>query len=172
LLLPLLFPDGHLPSPRWRPFLWGIVVFLVVVGLDFILGQRTLTGSNQAVGIANPLYVAAVGRLPKLDPAIAVLFPAIFGTSVASLILRFRRATGVERQQIKWVAFGLVVALVGILSTTFSSDQTILTALVGGGAFLLFPVSIGVAILRFHLYDLDVVVRKTLVYGAFALSPR
>jgi signal transduction histidine kinase len=168
-LLPLLFPDGHLPSPRWRPFLWFIVGFLVVVGVDLTLGQKTLTGSTDASGIANPFYVEAFGRLPKLDPVIAVLFPAIFGASVVSLILRFRRATGVERQQIKWVVFGLVVALVGIVATSFSTEETFLTALIGGGAFLLLPVSIGVAVLRFHLYDLDVVVRKTLIYGAFAL---
>jgi signal transduction histidine kinase len=167
-LLPLLFPDGRLPSLRWRPFLWFIVAFLVVIGLDLTLGQRTLTGSGDAE-IANPLYVDAIGRLPKLDPVIAVLFPGIFGASVASLILRFRRSTGVERQQIKWVVFGLVVSLVGIISTSFHGEETILTAVIGGGAFLLFPVSVGVAVLRFHLYDLDVVVRKTVVYAILAV---
>jgi signal transduction histidine kinase len=168
-LTPLLFPDGHLPSERWRPFLWFIVAFLVFMGIDLVLGQQTLTGSSDVGEIANPLYVEAVGSLPTLDPLIAVLFPGVFAASVVSLVLRFRRSTGTERQQIKWVVFGLVVSLVGIAATSFSSGESILTAVVGGAAFLLFPVSIGVAILRFHLYDLDVVVRKALVYGAFAL---
>ena len=168
-LLPLLFPDGRLPTPRWRPFLWFIVAFLALIAVSLVLGQRTLTGSNQSIGIANPFYVDAIGRLPKPDPLIGVLFPLIFVASLTSLVLRFRRSKGVERQQIKWVVFGLVVALVGIVATGFTSSNTIPTALVARVAFLLFPASIGVAVLRFHLYDLDVVVRKTLVYGAFAL---
>jgi signal transduction histidine kinase len=168
-LLPLLFPDGHLPSARWLPLLWFIVAFLVILGIDLTLGQKTLTGSSEAAGIANPLYVDAVGRLPRLDPVIAVLFPGIFGASLVSLVLRFRRSAGVERQQIKWVVFGLGVALVGLISTTFSTNETILTAVVGGGTFLLFPLSIGIAVLRFHLYDLDVVVRKAVVYAAIAV---
>jgi signal transduction histidine kinase len=100
---------------------------------------------------------------------IAILFPLIFATSVVSLILRFRRSTGAERLQIKWVMFGLLVALVGIVATSFSSEESILSAVVGGVAFLMFPLSVAFAVLRFHLYDLDVVVRKTLIYGAFAL---
>jgi len=167
-LLPLLFPDGHLPSRRWRPLLWIIVVFLAVIAITLVFGQETLTGSGHAV-IANPLFVEAIGRLPTLDPVIAVLFPAIFAASVVSLILRFRRATVVERQQIKWVVFGFVVALVMTTATTFSSDDTLLSASVGAAAFLLLPVSVGIAVLRFRLYDLDVVVKKTVVYAALAV---
>jgi signal transduction histidine kinase len=167
-LLPLLFPDGHLPSRRWRPYLWFIFVFLVLLAFSLMLGQRTLTGSGD-LGIDNPLYVEAVGNLPNLDPVIALVFPAMVATSIASLIVRFRRSAGVERQQIKWVAFGLLVSLVGITLTSFGSEETLLSALVGGTAFLLFPLSIGIAVLRFHLYDLDVVVRKTVVYAAIAL---
>ncbi len=168
-LTPLLFPDGHVPTPRWRPFLWFSVAFVAVIGIDLALGQKALTGSVETISIANPLYVPAVGKLPTLDPVIAVFFPGIFAASVVSLVLRFRRSTGVERQQIRWVVFGLGVALVGITATTFNNHETIVTALIGGIAFLLLPLSIGIAILRFHLYDLDVVVRKTLIYGAFAL---
>jgi signal transduction histidine kinase len=168
-LLPLLFPDGRLPSPRWRPFLWFVVGFLVFLAIDLTLGQPTLTGSTDAASIANPLYVDAVGQLPSLDPVMAALFPGIFIASVVSLILRFRRSDGAERLQIKWVVFGLLVAVVGILATSFTSQETVLTSIVSGGAFLMFPLSIGVAVLGFHLYDLDVVVRKALIYGAFAL---
>ncbi len=66
-LLPLLFPDGHLPSRRWRPLLWLIVIFQAVIAMSLLFGQETLSGSGDAV-IANPLYVDAIGRLPSLDP--------------------------------------------------------------------------------------------------------
>jgi signal transduction histidine kinase len=168
MLLPLLFPDGRVPSRRWRGFLWFVIGFLAVLGVWVTFGSPTLTGS-QDIGIPNPLYIDAIGQVPSLDPLIAILFPGLFAVSLTSLILRFRRSAGVERQQIKWVAFGLLVALVGITSTTFSENETLLTAVIGGGAFLLFPLSIGIAILRFHLYDLDVVVRKTLVYAILAV---
>jgi signal transduction histidine kinase len=167
-LLPLLFPDGYLPSSRWRPLVWLIGVFLTLLGLTLLFGQKVLTGSSD-VGVANPLYVDAVGRLPSLDPVIAALFPGIFCASIVSLVMRFRRSSGVERQQIKWVVFAFGVALVGLISTSYSSTETIVTAVVGGLTFLLLPTSIGIAILRFHLYDLDVVVRKTVVYAAFAV---
>jgi signal transduction histidine kinase len=166
-LLPLLFPDGHLPSVRWRPFLWFIVVFLVALSIHLVLGQRLLTGSNEIDGVANPFFVEAVGRLPNLDPVIGFLFPGIFMVSVASLVMRFRRSTGVDRQQIKWVVFGLLFALVGVVASGFMGDS-LLSAVVGGTGYLAFPASVGVAVLRFHLYDLDVVVRKAVVYAAIA----
>jgi signal transduction histidine kinase len=167
-LLPLLFPDGHLPSPRWRPYLWFIFVFLGLLGLDLVLGSRTLTGSTETVGVDNPFYVNAVGELGEPDLVIGILFPIMLVTSVTSLILRYRRSPHLQRQQIRWVVFGLIVALVGVTVSSFMKDS-FLTAMIGGTAFLLLPASIGVAVLRFHLYDLDVVVRKTLVYGAFAV---
>src|SRR5512132_887561 len=98
-ILPLVFPDGHVPSPRWRPFLWAIIAFLAAVAVTLIFGQPRLTGSNEAIGIPNPLFVHDV----VIDPVLGVLFPLIFFLSIGSLFLRFRRAAGVERQQIKWV---------------------------------------------------------------------
>jgi signal transduction histidine kinase len=86
------------------------------------------------------------------------------------LIVRFRRSEGVERQQIKWVAFGLLVALISlILSLALETPAPFVAELLGGVAYLMFPLSIGIAILRFRLYDLDLVVRKTVVYAAIAL---
>ncbi|MGZ5296439.1 MAG: histidine kinase [Actinomycetota bacterium] len=167
-LLPLLFPDGRLPSRRWRPLLWLIAVFVTVIAVSLIFGQKTLTGSG-SVEIANPAYVDAVGSLPNLDPVIGIMFPGIFAASIVSLVLRFRRSTGVERQQIKWVVFGFAVALVAIVGSSSSNQDTVLGAFIGGTAFLLFPLSVGIAILRFRLYDLDVVVRKAVVYAALAL---
>ena len=167
-LLPLLFPDGRLPSPRWRPLLWFVFGLLSVLAISLLFGQDTLTGSGDLT-VPNPLYIDAIGSLPSLDPLIGLAFPLVFGAGVVSLIVRFRRSTGVERQQIKWVVFGLVIALAGVLATNFSDQETPLSAVIGGAAFLMFPLSVGIAVLRFRLYDLDVVVRKTLIYGAFAV---
>ena len=168
LFLPLLFPDGHLPSPRWKVLVWAISVLLVALFLSLLFGQERFTGSTDAIGIANPFYIAAVGRLPKLDPVVGVLFPVFCLLSISSLILRFRRSTGVVRQQIKWVVFGFLFAVVGVSIGGWISGS-VLASIVLGVAFLAFPLSIGIAVLRFHLYDLDVVVKKTVVYAALAL---
>ncbi|MGH2596707.1 MAG: histidine kinase [Actinomycetota bacterium] len=168
-LLPLLFPDGHLPSPRWRPFLWFVIAFLALVNIAFVIGQRTFTGSSEAIAIANPFYLRVTKHLPNMDVLIGVLLPVIFAVSVLSLFLRFRRAVGIERLQIKWVTFGLGAAFVSIIVSFFVTTNGIVSAIIGGAGFLAFPLSIGIAILRFHLYDLDVVIRKAVVYAALAL---
>jgi signal transduction histidine kinase len=167
LLIPVLFPDGRLPSPRWRPFVWCCAGFIAIIGVNLLFGQRLLGGSGDDVGVPNPLYIPAIGGV-TLDPFIAVLLPTLFGLSVFSLIQRFRRSTGVERQQIKWVAFGLPVSVLLLVLSSFAGDGTSVGAVLGGVSYLVFPVTIGIAILRFHLYDLDLVVRRTLLYGSLA----
>jgi signal transduction histidine kinase len=167
LLLPLLFPDGHIPSRRWRPLLWLILGFLAFLVLSTVFAVKTFTGSNDAIGVANPLYLRAIGRR-DFDPVINLGYASLFLASVVSLFARFKGSTGVERQQIKWVAFGVLFAFVGI----FSSDQVhqpVLNSIVSGLSFLAFPLSIGIAVLRFHLYDLDVVVKKAVVYASLVL---
>ena len=165
--LPLLFPDGRLPSRRWRVYVWFVVALLAILAISLLFGQKTLTGSGD-VGIANPLYVPAFDDLPSLDPVIGLSFPLLFGLTLYSLFRRFRRSSGIERQQIKWVAFGFLSALALILASMPITDPA-LNGLIGGIAFMMFPISIGVSVLRFHLYDLDVVVKKAVVYAALAL---
>jgi signal transduction histidine kinase len=168
LFLPLLFPDGHLPSPRWKVLVWAIFGLLVMLFVSLLFGQARFTGSVEAVSIANPFYVEAIGRLPKLDPLVGVLFPLFCLFSIISLIQRFRRSTGVVRQQIKWAVFGFLFAVVGV-SIGGWFPEGVLNSFVLGIAFLAFPLSVGIAVLRFHLYDLDVVVKKTVVYAALAV---
>jgi len=165
--LPLLFPDGRLPSRRWRVYVWFVLAFLAFLAVSFVFGQKTLSGSGD-VGVENPLYSPTIGGLPSLDPVIGLLFPVLFGLTNYSLFRRFRRSSGVERQQIKWVVFGFLSGLVLIIVSIPISDPT-LNGLIGGIAFMTFPVSIGISVLRFHLYDLDVVVKKAVVYAALAL---
>ncbi len=166
-LIPLLFPDGRLPSDRWRPFVWCCAGFIAVVAINLLFGQRLLGGSGDDIGVPNPLFIRAIGNV-TLDPFIAIALPTLFGLAVFSLIQRFRRSTGVERQQIKWVAFGLPVAVLLLVLSGFAGNETLLGSVLGGISYLVFPVTIGIAILRFHLYDLDLVVRKTLLYGSLA----
>ena len=167
-LLPLLFPDGRLPSSRWKPFLWWIFGMLFVLFIALTLGSSTVTASSDTIVLENPLYLEALEGLAIPDAFFAVLYFGTWAVSVASVFIRFRRAGGVERQQIKWVAFGLLAAFVAILLSDFVDDATV-SAIVGGAGFLAFPISIGIAVLKFHLYDLDVVVKRTVVYAALAL---
>jgi signal transduction histidine kinase len=167
-LLPLLFPDGRLPSSRWKPFLWWIVAMLFVLLLTLTVGSPTVSTSSDAIELDNPLFVSALGRIAIPDPVFAVLYFGTWAVSVSSVFIRFRRAGGVERQQIKWVAFGFLAAFVATFGSDLLRDET-LSAIVGGAGFLAFPISIGIAVLRFRLYDLDVVVKRTVVYAALAL---
>ena len=165
--LPLLFPDGHLPSPRWRYYVGFVIGFISVLLIGLAFGQRTLTGSGE-IGVANPLYVPAIGRLPALDTLIGLLFPGLLLLTVYSLFRRFRRSSGAERQQIKWAVFGFMSAFVLIIVSIPIQDPA-LNGLIGGLAFIAFPLAIGVAVLRFHLFDLDVIVKKAVVYAALAV---
>ena len=109
-----------------------------------------------------------MGGLAIPDPVFGVLLIGVFGLSVASVFVRFRGAGGVERQQIKWVAFGFLAAFLAINGADLIGEPT-LSALVGGLGFSLLPISIGIVVLRFRLYDLDIVVRKALVFALLAL---
>jgi signal transduction histidine kinase len=173
LFLPLLFPDGHLPSRRWVPFAWLCVAGLGFLAVALTLGEDVLTGSSEEVVIANPLFVPALGRVEIPDVVIGSLLVGLLGGSVASLLIRFRRSRGVERQQIKWVALA-VAALVGsfLLSTIAGAiglDESFVDSVLSGIAFMALPISVAVAVLQYHLYDLDVVVKKALVAGALVL---
>jgi hypothetical protein len=160
----LLFPTGRPPSPRWRWVLWtaGIGNALAVVGLLSSLwprrGLALLQGEGpQAGGVLGTLY-----NLGYWVALVAVL------AAVASLVVRFRRARGVERQQLKWVVYAVV--MVGWFTLLVEAANLIdrwelaadvMFALV----IVLIPVPVGLAILRYRLYDIDRLINRTLVYG-------
>jgi signal transduction histidine kinase len=173
LFLPLLFPDGHLPSRRWLPFAWLCAAMLAFLGVALLFGQDTLTGSSEDIVIANPFFMPGLAGLEIPDAVFAVSLVGLLVGSVVSLVLRFRRSSGVERQQIKWVALA-VGFLVGsfVLSTVASAiglNEELIDSVVSGIAFITLPVAVAVAVLQYHLYDLDVVVKKALVAGALVL---
>jgi signal transduction histidine kinase len=172
-LLPLLFPDGRPPSPRWRPLGWAIGGAIAFFGIALTVGTEVLSGSEPNVEVSNPLYIPALSNLEISDAVVNVVLLVLLLGSFASIVVRFRRSSGVERQQIKWVALSVLLLLVSVVVSSvvqaLGTESELTDALITGPAFLSLPVAIGVAVLKFRLYDLDVVVRKAVVYAALAV---
>jgi hypothetical protein len=155
-LLLLLFPTGQLPSPRWRPVAWAASAVLVLAALS----QPFLPGPPAPGLPPNPIAIPALEGVLRLAYAAAafVLAGAILA-ALASLIVRFRRARGVERQQLKWFAYG--TALLFFLPVA----GTIGVSVPAPAIVAAIPVTIGLAVLRYRLYDIDRLINRTLVYG-------
>jgi signal transduction histidine kinase len=165
----LLFPDGRLPSQRWRPFAWfaatGLVFWTVTWG--------TAPGSVGGVFamVDNPAGMALVGRI---DPGVGwLLFVVSVLGSVTALLVRLHRSTGEQRQQLKWLTYAAaMVALTWVIVTIGSEAGAPFTT----AGELMFPVAVAalplavfVAIFRHQLYDIDVVISRTIVVGALAV---
>jgi hypothetical protein len=171
----MLFPDGDLPSPRWRPLPWvsGGVIGLLVVSL--LLHPGALV-SGPGEGLANPLGVTALR--PVLDvavPGLILLLALCILAAAASLVVRFRRASGIRRQQLRWlaaagtvvgIAFGLGIATSSVSPEAEQAPWQLVLDQVTFLLWILFPVSIGIAVLRYRLYVIDVVINRALVYGS------
>jgi hypothetical protein len=154
----LLFPHGRLPSPRWRPFAW----FTVAVYLTLSLAAALAPGS---VELYYPEATPPV-RLPVAGQADVVfewLLPGqllVLATALVSLVLRLRRASGEERQQVKWFVYTVVTVVLVFVTTTLALGAGYLFPLFG-----LIPVSVAVAVFKYRLYDVDRLINRTLVYG-------
>jgi len=159
----LLFPDGRLPSPRWRPVAWcaGLGQGGLVVGYAFDAGP--LEDFPQVVnpyGIDSPIVdvVGVAGGLVVVGSMVA---------SAVSLIVRVRHAGEVERQQIKWLAYGgAVVVGTSLVAGAIAIWSVTVTILIINLALLGLPLFTGIAIVRYRLYDIDLIINRTLVYGA------
>ena len=167
-LILLLFPDGTLPSPRWRVLAW----VAVIAGPFTALGTALTPGRlSEGTGPPNPLEVAAVGDIPVLaEGGIGwwFLLVAFLGAG-AALVVRFRRSRGVRRQQLKWLAFSAALVAVAWLAVVVFWESTeegsFSVYLLLVPAFASLPVATATAILRYRLYDIDVIINRTLVYG-------
>ena len=164
VFLALLFPDGRLPSRRWRWFAW---LSLLLIFTGAVWGAFT-PGLILSLGhINNPLGVEGLPNVWKLTQTL--MLTLIF-VSAVSLVVRLRRARGVERQQIKWFTYTAVVASSAALLTYTISEPigalwlrwveyvVMQIALIG------MPISMGIAILRYRLYEIDTIINRTLVY--------
>jgi signal transduction histidine kinase len=166
IFVPLLFPTGRVVSPRWRFPAWFAIAFIALAGISNALMPGPLSGIPR---ISNPLGLAGqAALLNKLgDLSGALLMIAVVG-AVGSLVVRFRRARGQERQQLKWFLYGGVLFVVPFVVHGFTLPQQIQNLL-----FALFlpalPISIGIAMLKYRLYDIDLVINKSLVFGTLAV---
>jgi hypothetical protein len=163
--LVLLFPTGRLLSPRWRPVAWtlGLVLGLYLIARLFSPGP---VGSGLP---DNPLGIESAEALLQLVQTMAgVAVPFLVLAVLASVVLRFRRSQGEERQQLKWFTFVVAadVALIPGLGALTEQFAPVLGELVVFPATIsLIPIAIGVAVLKYRLYDIDRVINRTLVYG-------
>jgi hypothetical protein len=182
IFLVLLFPDGRLPSPRWRWLPWVAGFALVVVPALDTLSTAKLTESP-VPDLTNPLFVGSLSP-PVLVAAdfLLALIPISIVAAAVALVMRFRRSHGTERLQLKWLAgAGAIIAIcyfaamAGTIFVPSASEDSPPMGLrlledLATASFGLIPVAIGVAILRHRLYDIDVVIKRTLVYGSLTLS--
>jgi hypothetical protein len=170
----LLFPDGRLPSRRWRPVAWlnGVLAVVGAAAAAFLPGPVDTLGP-----IENPLGIKGLESARDLIDGVleALSYAAIGLAVVVSLLLRFRRAGAVERQQIKWLAYAACVVLLGAILSYGVSDATdkwwieqLGVALLAVG-FVGTPIAVGMAILKYRLYEIDIIINRTLVYGALTV---
>jgi hypothetical protein len=164
IFLPLHFPTGRLLSPRWRPVVWLGIGFLAFA----VAGNALWPGPEPPLlGLApvpNPVVFLPEARsLFELfrDLAGLCLLPGIAG-AIAALVVRFRRARGIERQQLKWFTYAAALTPLPFLAYEFAPSISVLLRTL---ILPLVPISVGVAILRYRLYEIDRILNRTLVYG-------
>jgi signal transduction histidine kinase len=172
LLIPMLYPTGGLPSPRWRaPLVLGMTAAGIGT-LCFALAPGDLGGFP---GVPNPAGIDGATWIPRLGDTVMLVFVAGVLAAIVSMAVRYRRSEGDERQQLKWLLLAISVLassfIVGVpywtLGGTGGSLVVVENLLVL--SLVAIPVAIGVAILKFHLYDIDVVIKKTVVYVILAV---
>ncbi len=186
IYLVLLFPDGRLPSRRWRPLAWlsGVVILFLSLTQGLLPGPLPDFG-----GVRNPLGLEGQPWVAEATNAIFVPFLLCILASVGSMILRYRRSGGEVRQQIKWIAFA--ASFVGLLFVSAMVTSVILfffapqawerTAdtppfllellfYVMLSSFAGVPIAVGFAVLKYRLYNIDLLINRTLVYGALTAT--
>jgi len=172
VFLPLYFPNGRLLSLRWRPVMW---LTILVSGATVVIWAFLPGKVGDAWDITNPLGLAALRpAIGGLEVVMAVLFLGFILSSVVSLVVRFRRSQGQERQQMKWLTYAAATVLGMVLLTTLleAANLVFLSEMAGLATDLLIagiPVGVGIAVLRYRLYDIDLIINRTLVYGSLTV---
>ena len=171
VLLPIYFPDGRLPSRRWRPIVWAV---WILAGLGFV--GYVFTPNIPKASASGPTNPVGLAILAPLTEAIATIFRlTLIGgaiTGAASLVTRYRHGSSDERQQVKWFAgaFGLVALLIAAYAVIpdvlgITPPDWLIGAIVCAGLTVV-PVAVAIAVTKYRLYDIDVLINRTLVYGA------
>jgi hypothetical protein len=162
----LLFPDGRLPSRGWRPLAWlsGVVIALLSVGVALSPGPLVNVGPIQ-----NPFGLEEHPWVSTAWLVVLPLLPLCVLASALSLVLRYRRSGGEERQQIRWIAFAASVLGVLFVSGLFVPPEAWFADLIAYatlGSSTLVPIAIGFAVLKYRLYEIDLLINRALVYGS------
>jgi hypothetical protein len=163
IFLPLYFPTGQLLSPRWRPVLWLGIAYLGSAVVSNALQPGPTEWLEHVRPARNPVVFlpAAKPLLDVIGVAGLCLLPGI-GGAIAALVVRFRRSRGIERQQLKWFTYAAALAPLPFLVYEVVPGAFELLLAV---TLPLVPISVGIAILRYRLYEIDRIINRTLVYG-------
>ncbi|WES64556.1 GAF domain-containing sensor histidine kinase [Microbacter sp. GSS18] len=166
IFIPLLFPDGRPPSPRWRWVVVATAVWLALASIGYSLAPHEYIDFPEVTPPVGYGWAYPIGGLMLLTP-VAV------GVALAAVIVRRRRARGDEREQLRWMLWAAALSLVGWAITFILGSLDIgfgfLTALFTWIPLVLIPVAVTIAIVKYRLYDIDVVINRTLVYGGLTL---
>jgi uncharacterized membrane protein YgcG len=154
----LLFPHGRLPSRRWRPFAW----LTVAVYLSLSLSAALSPGAVQLCypRVTPPVHLPVAGVADVVFGALLLGQLLLLAVCLGSLLLRLRRASGEERQQVKWLVYMVATVVVVFVVSTLMIGAGVLFPLFG-----LIPESVAVAVFKYRLYDIDRLINRTLVYG-------
>jgi hypothetical protein len=178
MFLVLLFPDGRLPSRRWKPFAWSVVTVVFVSAITLAFSPEPIDGLGP---IENPLGIELLGFFAREVDVVAVvevlLFIPLASVAAGSLLVRLRRSRGVERQQVKWFAYAEVVLVIGTIAAYTISEASSGPSWARSVGFLLtmvgiagLPIGVAIAVLRHRLYDIDLLINRTLVYATLTVS--
>jgi hypothetical protein len=170
----LLFPDGRLPSRRWRPALWLALAGIALIVVGYALRPGPL--DDPFAGVSNPFGIAGTFELMDALSGFGWMFMgASVGLAAAATPIRLARARGLERAQLKWLALATAITGVAVVSDVVSYFAGVegigkLRDVVLALGFAVFPLAAGAAILRYRLFDIDVVINRALVYGALTAT--
>jgi hypothetical protein len=156
--IPLLFPDGRLPSRRWRPFAALTVAEFLLALIAFACAARTFGG------LPNPTYVPAVsGIADRLLAVSGVLAAASFIGTVVSLVVRYRRGGPVVRAQVRWMALGVAIAAAMLMIGWLPGVGSYTDWIIAG--YALIPIAVAVAVLKYRLFEIDRIISRTAAYA-------
>jgi hypothetical protein len=166
VLLALLFPNGRPPTGRWRPFGWLVGVVMVAGTVAVALWPETAAGFDL---VNRPLGIEVA--TDTINPVETIMY-TLGLIATASILVRLRRSKGVERQQVKWFAYAITVLATSAILAYVVSESMDLVWLGWVGSVLVLvsvvglPVAVGIAVLRYRLYNIDLLINRTLVYAS------
>jgi signal transduction histidine kinase len=155
----LLFPTGRLRSRRWRPAAWFVGGAFALIAVDLVVHATRFW--------SDPFSPASQAGSPLALAPLLILLPAALVVSVAAVVVRFARSAGEERLQLKWFAAAALVVVATFIASFFINSAVV--DVLQNVAFLCLWAAIGVAVLKYRLYEIDVVISKAVVYGSLAV---